>query len=135
MAWIRDSLKYLVKAYLGGCFGCLGASSAMIALLVVAVLVLGPRAAGALQQFPGLLGPILSESGCAQGGPAVAPGTSHAPAATPTGALPQLEMWLTEVENPDAPASTTLEFGDATPAHTWVRGPRGASVSFDLWMT
>jgi len=59
MNWSKASIKYILKAYFGGCFGCLGALSATAALTLVFALTLGPQVLGVLRgiQLPSILIP------------------------------------------------------------------------------
>ena len=43
---LRNAFKYLMKAYFGGCIGCLGALSTVIALMLLPAVVLGPQDGG-----------------------------------------------------------------------------------------
>lgn len=136
MGPVKATLKYLLKAYFGGCVGCLGALSVVAALVVGLAVVLGPQLGGVLQLAPATLAPLLSGPAGAAGGLPGGPGvTMPPPAPTPTGTLPRLEVWLTQENRPDAPAIATFKAGETTRGYIWARGPKGATVSFDLWMT
>jgi len=139
MEQVKATLKYLLKAYFGGCVGCLGALSTVAALILGFAVVLGPQLGGALQQAPVMLAPLLSGPAGAAGGPPTGlpggPGaTMPTPAPTPTGTLPRLEVWLTKENRPDAPAIAMFRAGETTKGYIWARGPKGTTVSFDLWM-
>jgi hypothetical protein len=142
MNQVIAAIKFLLKAYFGGCFGCLGVLSAVIALIVLFGLTLGPQVLSALQgiQLPPL--PIPSGPGVPPGeppggfpsGPPGSPGTMTTPAPTPTGPLPQLAIWATTENRVDAPSATTVKI-ETNRLYVWVKGPKGASVSFDVWIT
>lgn len=134
MKSVGDALKYLLKAYVGGCVGCLGALSAAAVVALVVAIALGPQLGSMLQQVPTILAPVSSGLGSLPSGPPGAPGTATT-APAPTGILPSLEIWLTKEDRPDAPPVTALKAGETTRYYLWARGPRGAAVSFDLWMT
>lgn len=46
------AVKYALKAYFGGCFGCLGALCATIALSFILAITLGPGALAAMKSIP-----------------------------------------------------------------------------------
>ena len=90
-------VKYVLKAYFGGCFGCLGALCATIALLLVLAINLGPPALGMLQAIPlpsilQLLAPGTSPSG--QRTPSM--GTPGASA--PTDCYTTIDAWVSKSE-------------------------------------
>lgn len=136
MNQVIAAIKFLLKAYFGGCFGCLGVLSAVIILIVVFALTLGPQVLGALQgiQLPAI--PLPSGPGGPPSGPPGGPGTPLTPAPTPTGTLPPIEVWFTKENRPDAEHITTFKFGglqDVT-AYIWAKGPKGANVAFEMWI-
>lgn len=49
MNQVKAAVKYVLRAYFGGCFGCLGALSAAITLLLVFAITLGPQVLSMLQ--------------------------------------------------------------------------------------
>ncbi len=73
---INSAFKFLMKAYFGGCFGCLGALTLVVVLGLILSIVLGPSLASALPNIPGMLFPggigpgslIPGGSGAAQSG-------------------------------------------------------------------
>lgn len=87
MEWSKASIKYLLKAYFGGCFGCLGALSAIVVLALVFALTVGPSVLGVLKgiQLPSL--PIPS-------GPGGAPPSSGVPPAPDC--YKTIEAWVSK---------------------------------------
>ncbi|MCX6072118.1 MAG: hypothetical protein NTU91_14900 [Chloroflexi bacterium] len=97
MNQVKAAVKYALKAFFGGCFGCLGALSGTIVLLLVLAITLGPRAMGIVQgihlpSIPSLLAPGTSPSG--QGTPPMGtPGGS-----APTDCYTTIDAWVSKSE-------------------------------------
>lgn len=87
MKGIKEAIKYLLKAYVGGCVGCLGAWTATIVLIGVLVLLAGPQLFGFAQ---GLIGSFLSGVTSL---PSVSPGTAPAENCYKT-----IEVWVAKEE-------------------------------------
>jgi len=104
MDQVKAAVKYVLKAYFGGCFGCLGALCATITLLLVLAINLGRPALAMLQAIPlpsilQLLAPGTSPSG--QGTPPM--GTPGASA--PTDCYTTIDAWVSKSEMGE-PATT-----------------------------
>lgn len=95
MAWFNSSAKYALKAFFGGCLGCLGALSATLVLAAVFGLTLGPSVLSALQgiQLPSLPIPGLPESLPPSSG-APLPGLPESPPPS-SGAPPAPDCYVT----------------------------------------
>ncbi|MBC7264063.1 MAG: hypothetical protein H5T64_06845 [Chloroflexi bacterium] len=72
MKSISEAVKYLLKAYVGGCVGCLGAWTATIVLIGALVFLAGPQLFGLVQ---GMIQPLLSGVPSL---PSISPGTPFA---------------------------------------------------------
>ena len=97
MNQVKAAGKYVLKAYFGGCFGCLGALSAASTLLLVLAMTLGPQALGILQ---GIHLPSI---------PLLAPGTSPSGQESPPTIQPDcykaIDAWVLKSEMGE-PATT-----------------------------
>jgi hypothetical protein len=52
-----SAFKFLVKAFFGGCFGCLGVLSFLVVLGLILTFAFGPSLASTLPKIPGMLFP------------------------------------------------------------------------------
>jgi len=97
MDQIKGAIKHALKAYFGGCFGCLGALSGAMALLLVLAITLGPRALGMLQaiQLPSILS-LLSPATLLSGQGMPPMGTPGASA--PTDCHTTIDAWVSKSE-------------------------------------
>jgi len=127
---MKEAVKFAIKAFFGGCIGCLGALSFVLVLLLILGLVFGPKIAGnitsLLQSLPTLFSQGLSSL------PFGATGTN--PSTNPSNITP-MEIFLTLGTNSDAKHITTFSAKQASQITFWVQAPQGASISFTLLLT
>jgi len=109
MEWIKGSIKYLLKAYFGGCFGCLGALSAVVVLGLIFAITLGPTIVPWVQSVPGMLFPSGLGPGLPiPGGPGVTPPSSGMPPAADC--YKTIDAWVSKSEF--GPPTTTFSRTD-----------------------
>jgi hypothetical protein len=156
---MKNALKYAAKAFFGGCFGCLGAWSVSLVMLVVVGLLgarlLGPPLQGminGLAQGSGILPMLVGgfsgglPTGISEGMLGVDPGQMQdmsgdtygwgtSGQATPTGELPRLDMWITLDENPDGQRTAEVTSAETSQLTLWLQGPPGAREAFQVWIT
>lgn len=97
MDQIKGAVKHALKAYFGGCFGCLGALSGATALFLVLAVTLGPRALGMFQaiQLPSILS-LLSPATMLQGQEMPSMGTPGESA--PADCYTTIDAWVSKSE-------------------------------------
>jgi hypothetical protein len=136
MESVKNAIAFTVKSFAAGCFGCLGVGFAVVVLVAVVGLVAGPAIVSFVQgiQLPQLpIGPAGLPSGPT--GAPTGPGGIVTPPPTPTGELPKLTVWLTKGDKPDSERVTTMKSGAKDGPHIWAQGPKGVTVSLQLWLT
>jgi len=106
---IGSAIKFLIKAYFGGCFGCLGALTLVVILGLIITIVFGPSLASALPNIPGMLFPGgLGLDSLIPGGSEVAqPGFGEPPAAD---CYSTIDGWVSKNELGEP--ATTFTKGD-----------------------
>lgn len=125
---MKEALKFGLKAFFGGCLGCLGVLSMALIFVLAIVLIFGPQVAGGvstfLQSIPGIISQGLSPlSGLMPGNSAnISP-------------VPPMEVYLTIGENPNNKHITTLSAAQSKQVYFWVKAPKEAAISFTLLLT
>lgn len=120
---MKEFLKFGLKAYFGGCFGCLGSISILLVLMLAFGLVFGSRFTSLIQSLPALF---------SQGLPSL--GGKNAFAANPAEIKP-MEIFLTLGNNPDAGHLTSFKVSQYKQIYFWVRSAQVDPVNFTLLMT
>lgn len=147
---MKNALKFVTKAFFGGCFGCLGAwimTVLVIALLaVIFATTIGPglvnSVTGFVSSIPNMLGNTVQGlfsggGGGNEGGGVSTPqqGLHFANLTCPSDPAPQLKVFLTKGNDPTAEHLNQISAGNSTSARFWVQAPEGVTVKFDLLMT
>jgi|LDZU01.1.fsa_nt_gi hypothetical protein len=125
---MKNAFKFCMKAYFGGCFGCLGALSFLLVLAIIFTLVLGPSIMNGISSFVQSISGIFN-----QGASFLGSGNANTPLDMEN--LPVMEVFLTQGENPDSTHIETFKTADYKQIRFWVRAPEGTSLDFTLLLT
>ena len=107
---IGAAIKYVLKAYFGGCFGCLGVLTAVIILLLVFAITLGPQALSMLQSIQ------LPSIPFAQGISPMSTSSAMSPTAQPD-CYTNIDAWVSKSEMGE-PATTISQTDGIFPVVT-----------------
>lgn len=142
---MKDGLKFGLKAYFGGCFGCLGALTTLLVLILVFTLVLGPTAMGSMtplmQSFPSILSQGIPGMGAPMQNDAdnmeQIAGTEAAPHndGNSMQQTPLMEVYLTIGNDPGGKHITSFSSAQYEQIWFWVRSPQGTATTFTLLLT
>jgi len=147
---LNNALKFITKAFLGGCFGCLGvwiATVLVIALLgAIFATTVGPglvnSVTGFIQSIPTMLGNtvqgLFSEGGGGNGGgqsTTPQPGMHFTNLTCPSDPVPQFKIFLTASNDPNSKHLNQFPTRNSTSTHFWVQVPEGVTVKFALVLT
>jgi len=125
---MKNAFKFILKAFFGGCFGCLGVFSIILVIILVLGLVFGPGLISNLDNFfqsiPGMLSKGISDIG-----------SSMEDTFTGSDLTSPFEVYLTSGDDPSADHVTTFSSTEYEQINFWVRAPQGAATSFTLLMT
>lgn len=142
-------MKFIGKAFLGGCFGCLGAW--IMTVLVITLLgaifatTIGPglikSVTGFVSSIPNLVSSSVNNSvqGLFSGGDQE--GTNPQAAfhfanfTCPNNPPPELKIFATSPNDPTAEHLTQIVSDQVTSTHFWVQSPQGVTVKFALVLT
>ena len=130
-----DMIRFCLKAFFGGCLGCLGALSVVVVLsLILGVTVGPPLLVGANELLKSV--PDLFSQSFPQGFPPLS-GTLPANQGFSTNKepIPPFEVFLTKGDNPDVAHLTTFTQNESKQVNFWVSAPKGTSIRFELLMT
>ena len=127
---MKEALKFGLKAFFGGCLGCLGALSLMLIVVLLFGLVLGPKMMGGIstlfqsiqQSFSHLIPSLTSGEGL------LGPSGNQQP-------MPPMDVFLTMGNNPDGKHITSFNAGQTKQVYFWVSAPQGVAINFDLLIT
>jgi len=137
---IKDTLKITLQSFLGGCFGCFGAMLTIVVVLLVGGLVFGSIFGSSITQavntmFEGVAQAIKGLSNILTGGTGpFFSGESSLPA-TPTGTLPQLQVFMTSGDNSKGKQLTAIPQSESTQSYFWVKANEDVDVTFRLVLT
>lgn len=137
---IKDTIKIALQSFLGGCFGCLGAITTIVIVLLVGGLVFGSIFGSSITQavntmFEGVAQAIKGLSSILTGGsgPFSNEYTSYPP--TPTGMLPRLQVFMTSGDDPKGEQLTVIQQNKSTQSYFWVKADENVDVTFRLVLT
>jgi len=119
---MKDSLKFILRSFFAGCFGCLGAWFTTLAIVVLVAALAGPTL---MRVLPPLLLPVVSDQGSSR----------PTPQPTPEGQLPALAVWLTLGQDMNAAPVTSIPKDQLPQVHVWVSSDQHRSVPFQLWLS
>jgi hypothetical protein len=146
---MKNALRFVSKAFFGGCFGCLGAwitTVLVIALLaVIFASTIGPglvnSVQGFFQNFPSMISNGVQGLFNSVGGQQPTEVTQQVtpeslltfPTLTcPNDPVPQLKIFMTASNDPSSEHLTQISLDGSTEAHFWVQVPQGVIVKFAL---
>ena len=137
---IRDTIKIALQSFLGGCFGCFGAIMTIVIVLLVGGLVFGSIFGSSITQavntmFEGVAQAIKGLSSILTGGTGPFSNGQYSVSATPTGILPQLQVFMTSGDNPQGKHLTTIRQSESTQSYFWVKADEDVDVTFRLVLT
>jgi len=137
---LKDTLKIALQSFLGGCFGCLGAMMTIVIVLLIGGLVFGSIFGSSITQavntlFEGVAQAIKGLSSILTGGTGPFSNGQYSVVATPTGTLPQLEVFMTIGDSPDDQRLTVIPQSESTQAYFWVKADESVDVTFRLVLT
>jgi hypothetical protein len=140
---MKNAMKFVVKAFFGGCIGCLGASIMTVVVVGLIVLILattvGPglvrSASGLFQSIPSMItssigGMIVGE----QNNPTQA-ALNLPSVACPQGNLPEIKIFMTAGKDPGAEHLTQVASASSNKVTFWVQSPQQVTVKFVLVLT
>jgi len=146
---MKNAMKFVAKAFFGGCFGCLGVS--IMAVLVITLLgaifatTIGPglvkSITGFVQSIPNMVSTTVSSSvqGLFNGG-----GQEGSNSQTvlhfenlvcPNNPPPELKVFVTLPNDPTAEHLTQILSEQVTSAHFWAQSPPRVTMKFALVLT
>lgn len=142
-------MRFVSKAFFGGCFGCLGAwiTSLLIIALLSAIFAstIGPGLLNSIQGFfqsiPNVIDTGVQDIFNSGDGEQqieetqqVTPesGLTFPTLTCPNDPVPQIKIFMTASNDPSGEQITQLPSDQATEAHFWVQAPEGATVKFAL---
>lgn len=145
---MKDVMKFVVKAFFGGCIGCLGALVMTTTVILILVLIfnatIGPglvdSAKGFFQDLPNTLFSTLtssfmpgSENIDRAGNNPAAIDLSYlqCPPDNPTG----LDLYVTAGNDPTATHISQFTASESSTVRFWVKAPEGVTVNFVLVLT
>lgn len=137
---IKDTIKIALQSFLGGCFGCFGAMMTVVIVLLIGGLVFGSIFGSSISQavntmFEGVAQAIKGLSSILTGGSGpFSVGASSFPA-TPTGTLPQLQVFMTSGDDPQGEQLTVIPQSESTQSYFWVKAEEDVDVTFRLVLT
>lgn len=133
-----NAIRFVLKSFFGGCFGCLGALSLMTVMMLVFGLVLGPKlvsgASGLLGSLPSLLSGGLPMSG-SQSTSDNQNMTGINPTQTFSGTIPPMEVFLTRGNSPEGERITTFKKSESKDVFFWVQAPENTTMRFEMILT
>jgi hypothetical protein len=145
---MKDVMKFVVKAFFGGCIGCLGALVMTTSVILILVLIfnatIGPglldSAKGFFQDLPNKLISSLTSS--------FAPGSENIDRAgnnpveidlsylqCPPGDPPAMDLFVTAGNDPTAKHISQFTASESSTVRFWVKAPEGVTVNFVLVLT
>jgi len=123
---MKEGFKFFLKSFFGGCFGCLGAITLLLGLGLLITLIFGPQLITNLeaivQSVPeNLVGKLIGGNGSID--------------QSFSGEVPQLEVFLTDGDDPSSEHISAFKSADYAEIHFWVRAPEGIAIPFELLLT
>jgi hypothetical protein len=145
---MKNLMKFIAKAFFGGCIGCLGAWFMTATIILVLVLVfnatIGPglidSVKGFFQDLPNTLFSSLTNSFLPSdegNAPAIDVPSSLGLSSLycPPGEPPVLQLFMTEGNDPISEHVTQITSEQSATARFWVKAPEGVTVNFALILT
>ena len=142
-------MKFVAKAFFGGCFGCLGAL--IMTVLVITLLgaifatTIGPglvkSVTGFVQSIPSMVSNTVSSSvqglfsGGGQEGSSTQTVLHFTNLVCPNNPPPELKLFATSPNDPTAEHLTQILSEQVTSTHFWVQSPQGVTIKFALVLT
>ena len=130
---IKNIGQFGLKAFFGGCVGCLGAWVTTVILILLASLIFGSVFYNSVVNMVNNLTTEIPALLQGAKGP-FSMGQSSMPA-TPTGTLPALVVYVTKGEDPQGKPLTNIAQSESPQTFFWVKTEKGVSTPFILWMT
>jgi hypothetical protein len=145
---MKNLMKFIAKAFFGGCIGCLGAWVMTASMILILVLILnatiGPglvdSAKGFFQDLPNTLFSPLSSSFAPESENIDRAGTN--PAAIdlsylqcPPGSPPAMDLFVTAGNDPTALHISQFTSSESSTVRFWVKAPEGVTMNFVLVLT
>jgi hypothetical protein len=145
---MKNVMKFIAKAFFGGCIGCLGAWVLTASLILILILILnatiGPglvdSAKGFFQDLPNTLFSSLSSSFIPESENIDRAGTN--PAAIdlsylqcPPGSPPGMDLFVTAGNDPTAKHISQFAASESSTVRFWVKAPQDVTVNFVLVLT
>jgi len=123
---MKEGFKFFLKSFFGGCFGCLGAITLLLGLGLIITLIFGPQLIANLeaivQSIPeNLMEKLIGDNGSIN--------------QSFSGEVPQLEIYLTDGDDPSSEHINEFKSADYANINFWVRAPEGLAIPFELLLT
>ncbi len=133
---VQRSAKFGIQAFFGGCIGCLGAWVTSVFIILLASFIFGSVFYNSIVSFGKAVKSLTEEiPSILQGNRGPFSMEQESVSATPTGTLPQLQVYMTQGDDPQGKAITSVTQAESPQMYFWVKAGKGVNVTFTLWLT